>query len=55
MPVRAKALGYGLGVLKQFPVAFIAQQAVQPGQQDQAVFQFGVLLEAVGRNSASHF
>jgi len=31
MPVCIKALSYGLGALKQFPVAFIAQQAVQPG------------------------
>jgi hypothetical protein len=46
MPVRAKALGYGLGVFQQGPITRIAQQTVQPGEQDQAVFQFGVLLEA---------
>jgi hypothetical protein len=46
-PVRAKALGDGFGIFQQVAVPRIAQKTVQPGEQDEAVFQFDVLLSAV--------
>jgi hypothetical protein len=39
--VRAKAIGDGVCVFEQFLVGFIAKEAIQPSQQDEAVFQFG--------------
>jgi hypothetical protein len=46
-PVRAEALRDGFGIFQQGAVTRIAQKTVQPSQQDEAVFEFEVLLKTI--------
>lgn len=45
--VGAKAFGDLFAILQHGAVALVAEKAVEPGQENQAVFQFDVLLDAV--------